>query len=699
MHVARAARNLCLWLAILAAGCGGSDGSTGLGSADCANGSEPVEFLWEPASRASTPPLPSDYFAEPASDTRTGVRISIRPGDNLPADHLLATLFPNVLAELNQLDGFGTAAPALIPFSGPIDLEASGGVPLATASPEKRQRYVFAGRDAPIFLLDVGASSASRGAHAGVIVDRLPNDYLVIEPLMPLRPASRYALVVTRDAVGVADGAGLRCVVPSADIRRVLASGGGVRSPQDQALARFARSALAEIREADPALASDRVVVSLTFTTQSIVDELLEARARVEAEAPPTIVAGSERVEALASGPVALRIRGQFRAPDFRGRERLWQRDPATSALVAKGSQDLDFLLQIPRESEAHHQPFPLAIYLHGLAGDLEEGQTAGERLAAAGFATIGISAVGHRSGSSVLSVLAFFNLLDIATGQENAFGVIRDNFRQSALDQIEALRLAKRLADEGYDLAEPLGVPDLDPTVPPVALGVSLGGLMGTTLTAVDPSIGGSVLFVGGGVVTKLIQDSATFKYLIPLFQAILAGGEDLPADSVPSFFALMQTILDRGDPVNYARHAFAEPLAGELPGALPRSTLLIQSVPDRIVPNSSNEALARAFGLPLLTPEVAAITGLDTATTPLRSNLAAGVTVGFFQYDDYHEDVNGPLVRSDHTTIGGGYEPFLQAATFARSWLDSRTSDEGPVLIDPFDPAQVERFAAGLR
>ncbi len=694
MRRQRVIGTLGIWAASVLGGCGDSADSLALGPAACANGTEPVSFVWQTTSRASAPPLPSDYFSTPASDTITGVRISIRPGDNLPADHLLATLFPNVLAELNQLDGFGTAAPALVPFSGAIDLAANGGVPLATATAEKRQRYVFAGDAAPIFLLDLDPASPTRGARAGVIVDRLANDYLVIEPLVPLRPASRYALVVTRAARGSDDGDGPRCVVPSADIRRVL-TGDQVRSPQDRALASYARTALAEIRAADPTLTADRVVVPLTFTTQSIADELLEARARVEAEPPPEILPDTTRVEVLASGSVAVRVRGRFRAPDFRGNERLWQRDPASGALLEKGSQDLDFLLQIPRETDLHRQPFPLAIYLHGLAGDLEEGTTAGDRLASAGFATIGISAVGHRSGSSVLSVLAFFNLLDIAAGGENAFGVIRDNFRQSALDQIGALRLAHQLAASGYDVAEPRGVPDLDPMAPPVALGVSLGGLMGTTLTAIEPSIGGSVLFVGGGVVTKLIQDSETFKYLIPIFQAILAGGEELPADSVPSFFALMQTILDRGDPVNFARYVFAEPLAETLPGSAPRSTLLIQSVPDRIVPNSSNEALARAFGMPLLTPQVAAVTGLESAATPVRSNRAPGVTVGFFQYDDYHEDAGGPLVRSDHTTIGGAYEPFLQAATFARSWLESRASGDGPVLIDPFDASQVARFA----
>jgi hypothetical protein len=684
---------------LLAAGCGGGAGPVDLGSASCANGSAPIALLWRSTSNVSAPPLPSDYYGVPA-DTTTGMQVSIRAGENFPADHTLVTLFPNVIRELNQLDGFGTAAPALVPFTGPVDLAASGGTKLATASPEKRPRFVFApgtvGSEPSIFYLNVDPASGHDGERRGAIVDRLANDYLIAEPLTPLDPATHWALVVTRDALGADEGSGPRCVVASDDFRRVLS--GGISTPADEATARYAHDAFAAIEAADRSLTPDRVAVPLTFTTQSIVDELLEARATIESEPEPDILPDSVAIETLTDGPVAIRIRGQFSSPDFRGDERLWQHDPTTGELIEKRKLPLDFLLQIPRESDAHHQPFPYAIYLHGLAGDLEEGTTAGDRLARAGIATLGISAVGHRSGSSVLSVFAFFNLLDIALGNENAFGVIRDNFRQSAIDQIETLRLAHHLTTSGYDVAPPLGVPDLDGSKPPVALGVSLGGLMGTTLTAVDPTIGADVLFVGGGVVTKLIQDSPTFKYLIPLFQRILAPGQELPPDSIPSFFALMQTILDRGDPVNFAPYVFGAPLTDRLPDATPRSTLLLQSVPDMIVPNSSNEALARAFGMPLLTPDIAAVTGLTTQATAVRSNEAPGVTVGFFQYAHYHEEKDGPLVKSDHTTIGGAYEPFLQAGTFARTWLDSIGTTDGPVLIDPFDADQVARFSGDL-
>ncbi len=686
-------------LLVSAAGCGGgSGGGLDLGSSSCANGAEPISFSWQSPSLVSSPPMPSDYFSEPA-DTATGVQVSIRPGDNIPADHTLVMLFPNVIRELNQLDGFGTAAPALVPFSGPIDLAASGGIQLQTATAEKRPRFVFGGDDgdsAPIFYLNVDTKSTEHGTRRGAIVDHLSNDFLVVEPLTPLTPATHWALVMTRSMTGADDGGGARCVVPSGDFRRVLS--GGARSPADRATASYARQAYQLIEDADPSLTPDRVVLPLTFVTQSIVDELLAARQQVESEAEPDILPGSVKLETLADGPVALRIRGQFESPDFRGEERLWQHDPATGALIEKRKLALDFLLQIPRETAEHHQPFPYATYLHGLAGSLEEGTTAGDRLARAGIATIGISDVGHRSGSSVVSVFEFFNLLDIALGHDNAFGVIRDNFRQSTIDQIESLRLAHRLATSGYDVAEPLGVPDLDPSLPPAALGVSLGGLMGTTLTAVEPTVGADVLFVGGGVVTKLIQDSPTFKYLIPIFQALLAPGQDLPADSVPSFFSLMQTILDRGDPVNYAKYVFQAPMTDRLPDATPRSTLLLQSVPDMIVPNSANEALARAFGMPLLTPDKAAVTGLSTEATPARSNQAPGVTVGFFQYTQYHEDKGGPLVKTNHTTIGGAYEPFLQAGTFARTWLDSLGTGDGPVLIDPFDQAQVAQYSGDL-
>ncbi|MCA9771781.1 MAG: IPT/TIG domain-containing protein [Myxococcales bacterium] len=662
--------------------------------APCANGAAPIHVVWDRLDPVSLPPSPSDYFTVPAA-TATGRRVHIVPGENLPLEDNLSRLFPNVIDELNTLDGFGTSSPALVPLTGPVDLDSNGGHPLFTASPERHQRHVFDAADAPIFFLNIDPGSPRYGERRAVIVDHLENDFLVIEPLRVLDGATRYALILSKSLLGADEGAGPRCVQPSAAWQRLL-DGGPDLTPDEQDLFEFVFAALGQVAFADPTIALGDLALAMPFTTQTTYDELLEVRADLMATPEPEIVPGSLTVETLASGSVAYRVHGKFTAPDWRGAERLWERDPGTGHFLQKGVLERDFVLHVPRENGEYAQPYPIAIYLHGLAGDLGESNTAGERLATQGIATIATAAVGHDSGVAVIAVFEFFNLLDIATGAPNAFSVIRDNFRQSTIDQIQLLRLARRLAAEGFDAAPPIGVPDLDPSTPMGELGVSLGGLMGGTLAAVEPTIESAVLFVGGGVVSKLIQDSPLFSFLIPIFQLILAPGEPLTPDSVPSFFALMQTVLEKGDPVNYARHVFEDPLVTELPGIGPKNMMLVQVVPDLIVPNSSNEAYARAFGLPLLETKVAPVEGLPLEATPAQDNVAPGVTAGFFQYDDYRENEGGPLVPADHTTVGGAFEPFLQGATFARSFLENRLAGNGHggVLIDPFDPVQVDLY-----
>lgn len=87
-------------------------------------------------------------------------------------------------------------------------------------------------------------------------------------------------------------------------------------------------------------------------------------------------------------------------------------------------------------------------------------------------------------------------------------------------------------------------------------------------------------------------------------------------------------QHVLDRCDPVNFARHIFVDPL----PGNGPKSVLFTNALQDRTVPVSTGVTLARAAG----------VLGVDRATwQPVMDTLiASGMMVG----SDYDvDDLNG--------------------------------------------------------
>ena len=66
------------------------------------------------------------------------------------------------------------------------------------------------------------------------------------------------------------------------------------------------------------------------------------------------------------------------------------------------------------------------------------------------------------------------------------------------------------------------------------------------------------------------------------------------------------------------------------------------------------------------LLVVPVVCIVAARSSPVATQGRANAGVTVGFFQYDDYHEDKDGPIVKTNHTTIGGAYATFKQRPRF---------------------------------
>lgn len=283
-------------------------------------------------------------------------------------------------------------------------------------------------------------------------------------------------------------------------------------------------------------------------------------------------------------------VAGLVSSPDFRGSDGVWVRERISGESPAP-EVDLDFLLTLPAQGSP---PFPVVMVQHGFGGNNRIVLDLGPALAREGLAAIGISAVAHGRRGSPTDLLGATPF------------VARDIFRQSMADQMAVLRAIEAGIDIDGD-----GEPELDARRMSY-LGISLGGLIGATLVAVEDILPVAVLNVAGGRVAFLGQSAG----LRDLVSGVLAAEAGLDADD-PVFETYLQRTLESGqhaldtaDGLNFASHWFLDPF----PGHSPHRILVQEGIGDLLVDNESTEALALAGGLVANTPmsDAAGVSGL---------------------------------------------------------------------------------------
>jgi len=263
---------------------------------------------------------------------------------------------------------------------------------------------------------------------------------LILWPVVPLRPATRYAVVLTRRLTG-ADGNPVRSPFPYIH-------------PLDQT------ADLAPLRDilARPeyGLTLDDVAFAWTFTTQTTTTELEAIRAGLYGHGPlswlhdayppdlaPKVVRDPDEQGVLPDRPYILPgdvaapvlelagpllgypdpvvkaleydaaftdyyVLGSFTSPSF-----LVDRDgiatpmyPAddneafemdlNAGIAVQGPGRVTFICSIPKPTAEHHPPFPVMIYGHGFSGAPFEIFGFAGRMAQYGYALCGLDAVGH---------------------------------------------------------------------------------------------------------------------------------------------------------------------------------------------------------------------------------------------------------------------------------------------------------------
>jgi alpha-beta hydrolase superfamily lysophospholipase len=329
---------------------------------------------------------------------------------------------------------------------------------------------------------------------------------------------------------------------------------------------------------------------------------------------------------------------------------------------VATTAISVPVLLTVPNANSGHTKPaagWPVVIFQHGITGDRTNVFGIAGALAAAGFAVVSMDLPLHGltnpaspfyrnqllAGSPAASLIAGERTFDMdlsnnATGAPGPDGKIdgsgayfinltsllttRDSLREAVADLLELRSALPSVSLDGATLA-------FDGARVAFA-GISLGSIVGTNFMAVAQTpntyVQSAVLNVPGGGVVGLLIGSPTFR---PVILGGLAQAGVLPGTpAFGQFLTAAQTVVDSGDPINYAfatanKNILGQevvggnsPVAGDISIAACGSKCYDANgkwLPDQVIPNTSD-------GFPLSggNPIIAAL-GLSTITTTTQS------------------------------------------------------------------------------
>lgn len=550
----------------------------------------------------------------------------LRDGDGVGID---LTRFPQRLRSLplggivtllgEEVDGFSTAGTAYLRLSTPLD-PATLPAPAATLEASSPVFLVAleSGVRVPIelrFQVDETQYWATN-----TLAVRAVNGFV-------LAPATTYAVVATTALV---DASGAPYAAAN-DLRAVLGLAEGDAVTADAAARVYGPAAarLAELGTPAESIASLAV-----FTTMDPVSPMFRAAEALRRDVPEplatdmTVDQHSEAYTVLSGhyGP----------APVYQTGEAPFD-EPGSGRIVFEGGepvlqveQDMRFAVAVPT-SEMPPGGYPVIVTSHGTGGDyksfVEDGTAA--RLAELGVASIGFDQIlhGERAPPGTSPETAFFNFLNPVAG--------RDNARQSALDNVQQLRLVRTLVIPSRDIPN-----DEDATFDPSRVGFfghSQGGLNGSLLLAIDDTVRAAVLSGTGAIIGWAILMKTDPASILPLVEILLDLDAEVEGlDIFHPLLMIVQTFIDPADPINYAPY-WSEPRLGN--GC---SVLLTEGLDDGFAPPPGTEAIAVAAHLPVLGAVQQAVPGLDLlgiapvglpATATVTSGTGTPLTSGLWQ------------------------------------------------------------------
>jgi len=415
---------------------------------------------------------------------------------------------------------------------------------------------------------------------------------LLVRPLEPLTPGSRVAVTVS-DTLLTTDGA----PYSGPDWFDAVRDGGTVNQGPVDHYAQLTRD-LEDAGLPTPVLAVDFPIGDGRHPLLSIMSHL----------PTPDSWEWLRVFDATNGDPLP---EGTWLQAEGRFTTRSWLQDDATFELledgtpVIQGDVEADLFLFVPDSvRDAEPGTVPVWIFGHGIFSHprnylgLEDDPS-------------GVIAMAHEAGAIVLGTTwrgLTRDDITVAASVGGDFGRIPELTDKLGQGVANTAALA-RLIDHGGILHDPLleGLPNPDVLR---YYGISLGGIEGATLFAVDNTLSHGVFHVGGSSWSTMLERSSNWAQFEVLMELHIASPGDRQV-----LYAASQLFWDTADP---ALHA--EALRN-------RSVLWQGSVGDEQVPNLTTDLLASAAGATLLGPSPRTASGFTATDGPL-----AGPAVSWF-------------------------------------------------------------------
>lgn len=618
--------------------------------------------LWSlPRSTSVSPPAfslpwPNDL----ARDAHGKVSFALFPHDGV---HPLVSEYLHDFE--GQLNGFSLSAAIYLRFGMPLDTSTLPTSPSATTMAASS-----------VSLIDIDPASPEHGRRVPVQVffretptRYWPKDTLAVAPVFgfPLRPSTRYALVVTRDVKGSSHTELSR----SADLDAVLSP---TRST-DPAVATAQALYAPALTELNTVGVTTEAILSLTvFTTDDPTAEFFRAADWLEHSGPrPTL--------ADLGDPIAhenyTELRGHWgRHPNFQAGRNPYSTEGSGGFVLGPDGvpqvqrmETIRFALTLPT-TPMPARGWPVVVYAHGTGGNYRTfiNNNSAEALAAEGIAVVGFDQVfhGERAAPGTTPEAAFFNFTNPAAG--------RTNNRQAGLDLVQAGRFIRALSFELHPAQGEATTVHFD-NDNVFFFGHSQGGLNGPLWLAASDGARAAVLSgAGGSIALALILKTEPID--IPALVSValgLARDELVPLHPIVS---LLQHLVDPSDPANYGRYILREPRAMNHP----KHIFQTQGFIDHYAPPRGIAALAMSQGLPLALPVLHPDSDYDlsglTVTLPARANVTTplgAVTAVWEQFD-------APPGRDGHFVVFDVPDARSRSAAFLGS--AARDRDGVPTL-----------------